>query len=115
MKKFKIFWNFQEEEKWLADMARKGHILKSYSAFGIYTFVKEVPQELNYKIDYKMFQKKADYISYLTLFEDAGWKHVWGSRYSGNHYFLPENGETDTEIFSDDESAYKRYQTLSVG
>jgi len=29
MKKFKMFWNFDEEEKYLKDMARQGYILKS--------------------------------------------------------------------------------------
>lgn len=112
MKKMKVFYNFQEEENWLADMAKNGHILKSYSAFGIYTFADEKPQNLSYKIDYKMFTKKSEYISYLALFEDAGWQHVWGTKNSGNHYFLPKDGQSDKEIFSDIESANERYKTL---
>lgn len=112
MKKFKIFYNFQEEENWLTDMAKKGHILKSYSQFGVYTFADEKPQSLKYKIDYKVFTRKSDYVSYLTLFEDAGWQHVWGTKNSGNHYFLPKNGQADAEIFSDAQSANKRYKTL---
>ena len=112
MKKLKVFYNFHEEENWLAYMAKNGHILKSYSAFGIYTFADEKPQNLSYKIDYKMFTKKTDYISYLALFEDAGWQHVWGTKNSGNHYFLPKSGQADAEIFSDAESANKRYKTL---
>lgn len=112
MKKFKIFYNFKEEEKWLKDMAKKGHILKSYSVFGIYTFTDGLSQDLNYKIDYKLFKKKSDYVSYLTLFEDCGWKHVWGTKNGGNHYFLPKNKETKAEIFSDSESSNMRYKTL---
>lgn len=112
MKKFKVFYNFHEEENWLSDMATKGHILKSCSRLGIYTFADEKPQTLNYKIDYKVFNRKSDYISYLTLFEDAGWQHVWGTKNSGNHYFLPENKQTDEEIFSDASSANRRYKTL---
>ncbi|MFA9466634.1 MAG: DUF2812 domain-containing protein [Velocimicrobium sp.] len=112
MKKFKIFWNFKEEENWLADMARNGHILRSYSTLGIYTFADETPQNLSYKIDYKLFIKKSDYISYLALFEDAGWQHIWGTKHSGSHYFLSKNKQSGTEIFSDAESANKRYKTL---
>ncbi|WP_244835039.1 DUF2812 domain-containing protein [Clostridium sp. BJN0001] len=112
MKKFKIFYNFKEEEKWLKDMAKKGHILKSYSVFGIYTFTDGLSQDLNYKIDYKLFKKKSDYVSYLTLFEDYGWKHVCGTKNGGNHYFLPKNKETKAEIFSDSESSNMRYKTL---
>ena len=40
-------------------MAKKGHILKSYSVFGIYTFTDGLSQDLNYKIDYKLFKKKS--------------------------------------------------------
>lgn len=112
MKKFKIFWNFEQEEKWLTNMAKSGYILRSYSAFGIYTFADSIPQNLNYKIDYKQFVKKTDYISYLSLFEDAGWQHIWGTKNSGSHYFLPQNERAGTEIFSDAESANTRYKTL---
>lgn len=112
MKKFKAFYNFQEEENWLSDMAKSGHILKNCSALGIYTFADEKPQPLKYKIDYKVFTRKSDYISYLTLFEDAGWQHVWGTKNSGCHYFLPKDGQSDKEIFSDAESANGRYKTL---
>lgn len=112
MKKLKVFYNFEEEETWLKDMAKRGHILKCYSSLGIYTFVDGKPQDLNYRIDYKVFTKNSDYISYLTLFDDAGWQHIWGSKYSKNHYFLPKNEQADTEIFSDTQSANKRYKTL---
>jgi hypothetical protein len=93
-------------------MAKNGHVFKSCSVFGIYTFADEKPQCLSYKIDYKLFTQKSDYISYLALFEDAGWQHVWGTKNSGNHYFLPKNGQLDTEIFSDSESANRRYKTF---
>lgn len=112
MKKFKIFWNMAEEEKWLNEMAAKGHILKKYSAFGVYTFVDGTPQALNYKVDYKLFKRKADYQSYLALFEDAGWEHVYGTKGGGSHYFLPKVPEAGTEIFSDTESAAARYKVL---
>ncbi|WP_257204066.1 DUF2812 domain-containing protein [Acetivibrio thermocellus] len=51
MKKFKMFWNFDEEEKYLKDMARQGYIFKKYSIFGFCHFESGKPQNLNYKID----------------------------------------------------------------
>jgi len=33
------------------------------------------------------------------LFEDAGWKHVYGTKNSGNQYFLPMNEKAGTDIF----------------
>jgi hypothetical protein len=38
MKRFKIFYDFEKEEKYLHDMAEEGHILKKYSVFGFYHF-----------------------------------------------------------------------------
>ncbi len=112
MKKIKLFYNFQEEEKWLSDMAKGGHILQNYSVFGVYNFADGIPQPINYKVDYRVFVRKSDYINYLTLFEDAGWLHVGGTKNSGTHYFVPKNGQADAEIFSDMESSSRRYKTL---
>jgi hypothetical protein len=112
MNKWKVFWNLEREEKWLAEMAAKGHILRNYSLFGIYTFADGKPQILNYKIDYKQFTKKSDYENYLALFEDAGWQHICGTKNGGSHYFLPITAQAGKEIFSDTESAAARYKTL---
>lgn len=112
MKKFKIFWDFTQEEAWLDEMAQNGHILKNYSSLGFYSFTDGESQTLHYKIDYKIFQSKADYSSYLALFEDAGWQHICGRKSSGSQYFLPATAEAGTEIFSDAASANMRYKTL---
>ncbi len=112
MRKMKVFLDFNEEEKYLNDMARKGHLLKKYSVFGIYHFAEGEPQELTYKIDYKIFRNNADFQDYKALFEDAGWIHVYGTKQSGNQYFLPMNKSADGEIFSSRESAAFRYKTL---
>lgn len=112
MKKLKVFYNFREEENWLSEMAKNGYILQNYSTAGVYSFLEEKPQSLKYKVDYRFFAKKRDFNSYIALFEDAGWKHICGTQNSGNHYFLPENSQADAEIFSDEESANRRYRIL---
>lgn len=111
-RKFKIFWNFAQEEAWLAAMAAEGHHLKSYSILGMYTFAEGAPRQSQYKIDYKIFWSEADFNSYQALFEDAGWQHVWGTSTSGNQYFLPKTPQAGTEIFSDAASANQRYRSL---
>ena len=58
MKRFKIFYDFEKEEKYLHDMAEEGHILKKYSVFGFYHFEDTKPQNLNYKIDYRILKVK---------------------------------------------------------
>lgn len=112
MKKFKIFWDFEAEERYLNEMAAKGHILKKYSELGFYHFIDGEPQNLNYKIDYRILKSGREFQNYITLFEDAGWKHIYGMQWSGSQYFLPINEEAGTEIFSDSISAATRYKTL---
>ncbi len=112
MRKLKVFLDFNEEESYLNDMARKGYLLKKYSTFGIYHFIEGEPQELTYKIDYKVFRNHADFEDYKALFEDAGWIHVYGTKLGGNQYFIPKNKGADNEIFSSRESAASRYKTF---
>lgn len=112
MRKFKIFWDFDAEECYLNEMASKGHILKNYSDFGVYHFIDGEPQNLNYKIDYRILKSTHEFQNYITLFEDAGWKHICGTKWNGSQYFLPINDQAGTEIFSDRISAAMRYKTL---
>ena len=113
MLKFKIYWDFDKEEKNLNEMASKGYLLKSYSALGIYRFTESTPQKLNYKLDYKVFKSRRDFEDYKALFEDAGWVHVSGTKTSGNQYFLPKDAtNVSAEIFSTRESAALRYKKL---
>ena len=113
MKKFKVFVDMNEEEKYLNEMAKKGFILKKYSAFGRYHFEKGNPQDLHYRIDYRLFKSKSEFHDYVTLFEDAGWKHVYGTIYSGSQYFLPVSKHASDDIFSDKESKARRHERLS--
>ncbi len=114
MKKFKIIADFEKEEQFLNDMARKGYRLEKYNSLGVYTFRRAEPQDLHYRIDYRKFSNKAQFEEYCTLFEDADWEHVYGTRYSGSQYFLPipDKAQTD-DIFSDNESKAERYKRFS--
>lgn len=112
MKKFKIFWDFDAEERYLNKMAAQGHILKNYSVFGVYHFMDGQPQQLNYKIDYRTFKSKREFQDYLALFDDAGWMHVCGTKWNGSQYFLPIHEQAGSDIFSDHASATARYKTL---
>ncbi len=112
MKKFKVFTNMDAEEQFLNTMARQGHIFKKYSAFGRYHFDDEQPQDINYRVDYRFFKNSTDLDDYRALFEDAGWRPVWGTKSSGGQYFLPERADANDQIFSDRESAAARYKAL---
>lgn len=112
MKQYRIFADLEKEEQYLNEMASKGYIFKKCVGFVVYHFEKTEPIELNYMIDYRIFSKKCDFESYVSLFEDAGYKHVFGTRNTGGQYFLPK-GEEQGEIFSDRESKAKRHIRLS--
>lgn len=109
MKKFKVFVDISKEEKYLNEMANKGYFLEKYSSFGRYHFLEGKPEDLYYRVDYRVFKKKDDFDNYVSLFEDAGWKHVYGTYQSGSQYFLPKSPDSTEDIFSDIESKAGRY------
>ncbi|MCO1603890.1 DUF2812 domain-containing protein [Desulfosporosinus nitroreducens] len=88
--------------------------MKKYSYFGFYHFEQAKPQTLNYRVDYRMFGigGKAEFLNYVAMFEDAGWKHVYGTKISGSQYFLPQQDAKVNDIFSDYESKRQRYIRL---
>jgi hypothetical protein len=115
MKKFKIIADFAKEERFLNDMAKKGYRLEKYNSLGVYTFRLAEPQNLCYRIDYRTFSDNAQFEDYCTLFQDAGWEHVYGTRRSGSQYFLPISDRVQTDdIFSDKESKAGRYKRFAA-
>lgn len=113
MKKLRIFTDVKKEEVFLKEMAEQGWGLSNYSYWNIYTFKKIPAEKLNYRIDYQTFKKKADYLAYLTLFEDSGWRKISGSRWSGFQFFLPEEAKNqELDIFSDVASNNERSKRL---
>ena len=111
MKKFKIFIDFEKEEKWLEEMALQGWLLKKQSFF--YTFTPVTPQQVNIKIDYRIFSKNQDFQEYLALFEDSGWLHIAGTKMSGNQYFKRTCEDAGDDIFSDSLSRAGRYKRVA--
>ena len=100
MKVFKVFLSINKEEKWLASMAEKGFLLVKKTSH--YHFLPSTNHPI-IKIDYRSFQKEADFIDYKNLYEDSGWQHLAGSRYSGKQYFLKKKNASE-DIFSDTDS-----------
>ncbi|MHB8063338.1 MAG: DUF2812 domain-containing protein [Ruminiclostridium sp.] len=93
-------------------MAKKGYILEKYRFLGVYTFIKAEPKDLHYKIDYRTF-KKNEFEEYKALFEDTGWVHICGTKYTGAQYFLPSSNNVDSpDIFSDAASKAARYKRI---
>lgn len=117
MERFRLFADFEKEERYLNAMAAKGYLLNYYHFGGFYGFKKGPKQDLNYCVDYRTFNHKKDYEDYKNFFEDFGWKHTAGTMCSGAQYFLPVSREGNKEIFSSRESSaarYKRFFKMNV-
>lgn len=107
-KKFKLFVDFDKEEAWLNHMATKGHLVRK--AGPLYSFTPTTPGSAVVGIDYRPSMSAADFEDYKSLFSDAGWQHMSGSRTSGNQYFASTGGYGNDEIFSEVESKAQRYR-----
>ena len=112
MIKFKCFIDYDKEEKWLHEMAKKGYELENV-LFG-YKFCYTKPENVTIRIDYRTFKKKENFIDYCNLFGDSGWEHISGSKSSGAQYFKKTNNNNNEEdIFSDVISKAGKYKRLA--
>ncbi|MER2154045.1 MAG: DUF2812 domain-containing protein [Solibacillus sp.] len=112
MKKFKVFSNAQKEEQWLNYMLEKGWQLKRVNAFSVYTFVKTSIKEQILRLDCQSFESEQKFQEYKAFFEDFGWMHVSGSRFSTLQYWLNPTNKDDS-LFSDLSSIKHYFQRLS--
>ena len=106
----------EKEQSFLDSYREKGYKLTD---IGLYTnnfYFEKCDDEFipHVRIDYRNFGKKEDYKEYITLFEDAGWKHIKGTYSSGVHYFEQTDANTTEELFSDKQSYAELYKRLFV-
>lgn len=112
MKKLKVFSNAQKEEQWLNKMLQKGWQLKSVNAFNVYSFEKTSNKEKILRLDCQSFASEQKFQQYKALYEEFGWVHVGGSRFSTLQYWLNPNNKDDS-LFSDQSSEKHYLQRLS--
>ena len=106
----KKFKSFEEEEKWLMELAKDGWRLVSYDDNDVdtntYKFVEDPSaSEFHYQIDYRSFNKKSDYEEYKELFAESGWTILSKSWFYSKHIFI---STTKSKIFSDNVSLVER-------
>lgn len=111
MKRFRMFFRFDKEERWLEEMAANGWLL--CGKWLNYKFQRCTPDRCVIRADYHEFQNAGDFGEYVALFEDSGWKHIAGSRYSGTQYFLKLWDSGTEDIFSDSRSRAGRYKRMA--
>lgn len=112
MKKLKVFSNAQREEQWLNKMLQKGWQLKNVTAFNVYSFEKTSNKAQTLRLDCQSFDSEQKFQQYKALYEDFGWVHVGGSRFSTLQYWLNPNNRDDS-LFSDQSSKKHYFQRLS--
>ena len=60
MKKFKLFFNTINEQKWINEQLKNGYRLKKISLLGTYHFEKTTEQQI-VQIDYQDYKSKQNY------------------------------------------------------
>ena len=110
MKKFKLFFNTINEQKWINEQLNNGYRLKKISLLGTYHFEKTTEQQI-VQIDYQDYKSKQNYEHYHSLYNEFGWQLISGSRASGVQYWQKQVDGND-ELFSDQQSKTAYYKRL---
>lgn len=109
-KVFKLFVDFEKEERWLNEMSAKGLQFCSYY-FGQYVFEDGQPAEYVYRLELMdSHPRRAEGLAYIRFMEEAGvecvdtfWK--WA-------YFRKKRAEGPFDLFTDAASKIKHYQRV---
>lgn len=114
MRKFKLFLDARKEEKWLNQMLQKGWVLKSANTLcGLYTFEATANLSQIIRLDCQSFPSREKFQDYQTLYEEFGWIHISGTRFSTLQYWLNPSNQTDA-LFSDEASNTNYLQRLTT-
>lgn len=112
MRKWKIYWawEYEAEEKWLAEMEAQGWHFKKYRFF-FYEFEKGEPNKYQYRLE--MLPKlpaHPDSVRYIEFMEDMGVEMV--DSYLRWVYFRKPYDDAPFELYSDLESRIKHLRGL---
>jgi hypothetical protein len=114
VKKFKMFFDIEKEERWLNVQLQKGYRCTNISGLGFYTFERNDKRYVM-RLDYQDNLSKKKFKEYKGIYEDFGWNYINGSWLGGIRYWQKED-DNQNEIFSDRQSRkyyYKRLKNYS--
>lgn len=110
----KSFTDFKDEEQWLQYMLRDGWVLTKYrdefeegTSYTFNLITNEEREGLIYKIDFRNFTKKEDFLEYQEIFEEGGWT-VLSKKGNSKHIFYTKSKDSNVSIFSDVDSYQER-------
>ena len=104
-------WEFDEEEKWLNDMARRGWVLESVG-FAKYTFAESGPDEYTVRLEMpEHMPASAECQDYIDFVEETG------AEYLGNVmkwiYFRKKREAGEFDLFSDIDSRIRHMERIT--
>jgi hypothetical protein len=103
--------DYEEEERWLRSQHQKGWKLVKMTPPCFFTFEQCAPEDVIYRLDFKNANASDDY---MQMFADFGWEYA--GKCVGWLYFRKAasqvDGETEGELFSDNESKVDMIQQV---
>lgn len=114
MRKFKLFFDKEKEEKWLNEMCRQGWGMTNFF-MGVYTFMPCAPGQYTYQVDLPEFQggtgrrdqRKRDYIEFV---ESTGAEYVCSWVFY--MIFRKETCKGNFKLYTDPESEIRLFGRL---
>jgi len=112
IKHWKLFWDYEKEEKWLNEKAAKGLAMVSYAVPGRYTFEECQPGEYAYRIELlEHGASNPESLRYIRFIEEQGVEHV--DTYLNWVYFRKPADSGPFEIYSDLDARLKHYRRVA--
>ena len=105
MKKFRLYFDKDAEEKWLNKMSEKGYAMEDFF-LGSYTFSKCEKNQYIYRIDL-LDNWRGDREDYSSFMEETGAKFV--CQWYRWVWFRKESAKGPFELYTDKESQTKQY------
>ncbi len=112
--RFFTIMQHEQEAEYLGRMHREGWKFAGIDFPGFYHFVRSVPEDVVYQLDYNQ-DGLAHKSEYIQMFADCGWEYLMD--FFGYSYFRKPRAlmQGDEEIFCDDESRLEMMKRVRKG
>jgi|GEM_PF-5213667 len=108
----KIFLDPRDEEEALGIFAEDGYFVGKASYWDLVTFRAGNPLLVRYRLDFRWFRTKEDYIRYVSERTLAGWSHIWGTQKSGRQYWMCDTDREGEPLGKREDVLFPRKEIL---
>ncbi len=105
-----LLTDYEEEEKWLREMANSGWMLKSAAPF-VYTFEKIEPEDIVFQLDFQNTKVEPE-DEYMQMMQDYGWTYLTSLNNYRYLYKPASEEDSEAEIYTDNESKYEMLKRI---